>query len=195
MAHQPTRPFESLEWYRDAARRNFQESAPSDIVAFLRGTRFLRAHVGVFALGAVLLLLVNFMRTPETLWSTRWIVAWAVLVLIHGVAIGFVWAIGQWDSEDPGEPVRMAPLPNRERSALNPWAQGEDAVRDAAFRHPGETGDGVPPSSDWEGWTAESDSQDPEPGERTSWRVASAAAWLQHDKPTTEETPSKPDPT
>lgn len=180
MADQPTRPFESLEWYRDAARRNFQESAPSGFLAFARSLAFLKAHTSAFALGSVLLLLLNFARTPDTIWAGHWIVAWAVLVLIHAVAIGFVWAIQQWDSDEPGAPVRMAPLPNRERSSLNPWAQGPDAVQDAEYRN---TATPAEPISEWEGWTHDPETADAPQEERTSWRVASAAAWLQHDEP------------
>lgn len=188
MAHTPTRPFESLEWYRDAARHNFQDRRPAGLAGWAKGIRMLHAHVSVFALAAVILILVNLLLSPETFWADTWILAWTVLLLIHAIAIGFVWALQQWSSDDPDEAVQMPPMPQPARRPPANWHPGPDPVQDAEFK----SSDPSQPGPPWTGWNAEAPGETQEPGERASWRVAAAAAWLDRgDQPTTPETTAK----
>lgn len=206
MAQQPTRPFESLEWYRDAARNNFQDDDPRQGLArWAGGFGMLHAHVSVFAVGIVVMLTINLIRTPGDIWSARWIMAWTVLLLLHAVAIGFLWAMRQWNSDAPDEALLMAPAREREHVSTFSWglqSNGNDA-QDVDFRVADEPRASRPPTGPdpvdapgWSGWNS-SDEADEAPGaERASWKEASAAAWLDRPRPTAapkSEPDTKPD--
>jgi hypothetical protein len=187
MAHTPTRPFESLEWYREAARHNFQDRRPNGLSGWVRGIGMLHAHISIFALAAVVLSLINFVASPESFWADAWILAWTVLLLIHAIALGIVWAIGQWTDDEPDEAVQMPPMPQLARRPPPDWRPGPAPVQDAQFR----SSDPNQPAPAWTGWNADgADDNDQEPGERASWRVAAAAAWLDRGEQT--GTPDEP---
>jgi hypothetical protein len=195
MAQHPTRPFESLDWYRDAARHNFQSRQSPGFSSWAQGLGMLHAHISVFAVGSVALCLLNAIRTPDSFWVGRWIVAWMVLVLIHGVVTGFIWAIRQWDSDDVDEPVWLIRRDPEVIPAPESWARVGDDVQDAEFRDAHDRAAAQGPA--WSGWNATgNDTNTPTPsGERTSWRVAAAAAWLERDTPASSPTQTPPPPT
>lgn len=187
MTHQPYRPFESLEWYRDAARNNFRDDSPvGGFQRWARGFGMLHAHICVFAVAIVLLLLINLLRTPDSVWADRWIMAWTVLILIHAVAIGILWAIQQWNTDLSDEPLQMESSHPWRQANMFAWGSPDAAeAQDVTYRRT----DSPPANADawiaarpeaptWSGWSAENGSE-PGPGtERASWKEASAAAWL-----------------
>lgn len=195
MAHKPSRPFESLEWYRDAARNNFRDDDPrKGLAKWASGFGMLQAHVSLFAAGIVALLAINLIRTPEDIWSGRWIMAWTVLVLLHAVVIGLLWAMRQWNGDAPDEALLMAPAREREQPSALSWGLNGNEAQDVDFRvttgtrasSPSPAPDPVEASA-WVGWnSADQDQDEHSPGaERASWKEASAAAWLDRPRPQT----------
>jgi len=198
MAHQPNRPFESLEWYRDAARRGFEEDdRHRDFVQWATSFSLLRAHISVFAVSIVFLLAVNLLRSPEDIWVDRWIMAWTVLLLIHAVGAGVVWALRQWNADDPNEALQIDPSLWRQSPMFAWGAPGETApdAREVPFRvtadQDGESA--PPPAPGWNGW-ADVAPQPPPPSERASWSEASAAAWLERRSQASKAPPAEPKP-
>jgi len=176
MAHQPHRPFESLEWYRDAVRNDFRDNGQEGSFGrWARGFGMLHAHMCFFAALAVFLFLINIARSPEHIWADKWIMAWTVLILIHAVGVGIVWALGQWSGDAADEPLQMAYSARPAQAPMIEWGAGE--TQDAEFRAtaPATTPDAAGPS--WSGWNAAPESA-PADTERVSWKQASAAAWL-----------------
>ncbi len=105
----PGRPFESLEWYRAVVRSNrSDERGVARVLSWLKGIEFLTVHISVFAIGIVALLVLNLLRSPGDLWVDRAGAAWAMLLTIHGVAIGLIWAIGLL-SKDEDEALQVIP--------------------------------------------------------------------------------------
>lgn len=201
MAHQPSRPFESLEWYRDAVRNNFRDDDPRRGVSrWVTGVGMLHAHIGVFATGIVLLLLVNLIRSPEDIWSGRWIMAWTVLVLLHTVVIGILWAMRQWNEDAPDEALLMIQDRERGQASAFGWGLAAPTHRDAQDVDFRETagwhvnGNGAAdrpaaaaPDQGWTAWTASEPVEDSPASERASWKEASAAAWLERKRPGSDE--------
>ena len=174
MAQPPSRPFESLAWYRDAERNGFRDDGPGrPVLDWLRGYGLLQAHISVFALGIVGLYAINLISSPGDMWSERWILAWTVLVLIHAVVIGLLWALRLWNAEEDDEPLLVTRRP-RGPSWGNPPADATDA-REASFRV-NEAGRGG--TSPWNDWNGEERGPEIPDSERASWSEAAAAAWL-----------------
>jgi hypothetical protein len=196
MAHQPNRPFESFEWYRDAARRGFEEDDRNrDPVQWITSFALLRAHVSVYAVAIVLLLAINLLRSPERIWADRWIMAWTVLLLIHAVGAGIVWALRQWNADDPDEPLQVDP--SWRQSPMFAWgAPGETTpgAHEVPFRVSTQDGETAPPPAPgWNGW-ADVAPQPPPASERASWSEASAAAWLERRSRASKQEPAEPNP-
>lgn len=191
MAHQPSRPFESLEWYRDAARNNFRDDDPrKGLARWASGIGMLHAHASLFASGIVLLLAINLIRTPDSIWAGRWIMAWTVLLLLHAVVIGFLWALRQWNSDTPDEALQTTTAREWERQATFSWGQNGNEAQDVDFRVTTGTRPSGPPmehepgrDSSWTGWNAIDQEDEPPATERASWKEASAAAWLDRPRP------------
>ena len=205
MAHQPVRPFESLEWYREAARNNFRDDDPrGGLAGWVSGFGMLHAHIGLFAAGIVAMLLINLIRTPESIWAGRWIMAWTVLVLIHAVAIGILWALRQWNGDAPDEALLVPPGRRREIPPVFTWGsngvEGGEA-QDVDFRVTTQP----PPASEvsrtvirgdesgWSGWNADGTEEDPPATGRVSWKEASAAAWLERTPPNADDNGNDPE--
>lgn len=198
MAHQPSRPFESLEWYRDAVRNNFRDDNPRQGLArWAGGIGMLHAHICLFAAGIVVLFLVNLIRSPGDIWAGTWIMAWTVLVLIHAVVIGLLWAMRQWNDDAPDEALLMSSERERERppafnwgvSETNNWDAQDVDFRVATARRPDvlvQRADGESENG-WTAWTASDATGEPPVAERASWKEASAAAWLTRKRPANGE--------
>lgn len=113
------RPFESLDWYRAAVRAERQEGGSADrLRSWLTGLGFLTVHVSVFAVGIVALVAVNLLRSPQDLWADRAGAAWALLLTIHAVAIGLVWAVRLLGKE---EPAALQVIPDAEWRRPASW--------------------------------------------------------------------------
>jgi hypothetical protein len=204
MAHQPHRPFESLEWYREAARNNFRDdNQRSSFGSWASGFGMLHTHIGVFGVSIVLMLLVNLLRDPEDIWADKWIMAWTVLLLIHAVAAGILWAVQQWNSDAPDEALQMSSPPEWEQAPTLAWGPPNPDERDAQdvdFRIA--NGSTAPEATDvspagtpgWTGWNADGDTRETPPSERASWKEASAGAWLNRSKPSRSRPEPPPEP-
>jgi hypothetical protein len=202
MAHQPYRPFESLEWYREAARNNFRDDeGRSALSRWASGTGMLHAHFSLFAASIVAMLAINLLRTPDSIWADKWIMAWTVLFLIHAVAIGIVWAIRQWNSDAPDEALQMTQMAPWQQSPMFAWTEPMTTeAQDVDFR--ASESENTDPTSaaeaplgpGWMGWNAESaEEEDPPEGNRASWKEASAAAWLDRTIPAAPADASDPE--
>lgn len=113
------RPFESLEWYRAAVRSSYHdERSATRVWSWLKGIEFLTVHISVFAIGIVALFVLNLLRSPENLWVDRAGAAWALLLTIHGVVIGLIWAIGLLGKEE-NEALQIIPDAEWRRTAAS----------------------------------------------------------------------------
>jgi hypothetical protein len=176
MAQPPSRPFESLAWYRDAARNGFRDEQPEKpFLAWLQGFGLLQAHISVYALGIVALYSINLVRDPGDSWAERWILAWTVLVLIHAVVVGLLWALKQWNADEPDEPLLMTRRPMGPAWAMPPAEQAN--AREASFRVNEPSQDPVE-AAPWSDWNGELPGPEIPESERASWSEAAAAAWL-----------------
>lgn len=176
MAQPPSRPFESLAWYRDAARNGFRDEQPDKpFLAWLSGFGLLQVHISVYALGIVALYSVNLIRDPGESWAERWILAWTVLVLIHAVVVGLLWTLRQWNADEPDEPLLMARRQSGGAWAIQP-AESANA-QEATFRV-NETSQEPVEAEPWSDWSGEMPGPEIPASERASWSEAAAAAWL-----------------
>lgn len=139
----PDRPFESLEWYRAAVRSNrSDERGAARVLSWLKGIEFLTVHISVFAVGVVALLVINLLRSPQDLWVDRAGAAWAMLLTIHAVSIGLIWAIGLLGKDDH-EALQVIPDAEWRRSSAS-WPRavvkkGPPATAIATSAHQGGT--------------------------------------------------------
>ena len=177
MSNPPTRPFESLAWYRDAARHGFDDDERSTWTRWATGWGLLRTHLSVFAIGMVALYALYLFVEPGARWAGWWILAWTALIGIHAIVVAMVWALRQWTDEPADEPL-FVPV----RVAPGTWTLQQDGtVQDVDFRTPGaDNGE-----STWNPWqTPEPEPEVPEI-ERASWSEAADAAWLTRTRKTT----------
>lgn len=176
MTHTPTRPFESLDWYRDAERRGFRDDRPQrGILPWLMGRGFFVAHMCVFAIGIVALYLINLIVDPADAWAPRWILAWTTVLLIHAIALGLLWAIRQYSDGGADEPL-IVPVRTSDQGWANPPA-GVTNAHDVDFRVTGEQGTPAP-DTPWQGWRESDREREIPESERASWSEATTAAWL-----------------
>ncbi|CAA9558311.1 MAG: hypothetical protein AVDCRST_MAG87-1370 [uncultured Thermomicrobiales bacterium] len=121
----PTRPFESLDWYRQASRSGSGSlGAGGRFLDWARGIGFLSLHVSMLALGSVAMFVVNLLRSPERIWVDRAIPIWTLIVIIHAVLVGLLWAIGQLNREDDGPLLVVSDARWR---AASTWAANDPA--------------------------------------------------------------------
>lgn len=201
------RPFESLEWYRDATRSS--SGGHARFLDWARGIGFLSVHVSVYALGTVAMFVVNLLRAPDAIWVDRATPIWTLIVVIHAGVVGLLWAIGQLDREDD-EPIRivtdlswrqaktwpgdgpvgaapealvtvaappLVPHPPQDRVV---GLQTTQQFRPASSPSAGQSRVGAPASREtkWSGWESESPQRiAPDDPNRASWQEAAAAAW------------------
>ncbi|HYI24823.1 MAG TPA: 2TM domain-containing protein [Thermomicrobiales bacterium] len=196
MAQPPNRPFESLDWYRDAARRGFaDDDANRGIAGFLTGGGLLRAHISLFAVTIVALAVLNLLRSPESIWVDRVLMGWTILLLIHGVAIGAVWAVRQWNADDVDEPVRM-PSNHWQQAPMFGWGAPGAApapAQEAQFR-PAPSEPAQPPASPWADWAKVTDQPEIPESERASWSEATVTSWLERRSRQTGTAPDQDKP-
>lgn len=198
----PSRPFESLDWYREASRREYRSgNAVHKAIRWLKSSRCFAFHVGLFALGITIALAVNVARSPGTLWVDRLAVSWALVLLVHAAALALIFAFGLLGTSEQRLPVYVpqygpapdpvsepastetvwpAPPPRVESAPQEqPANQPQNQVR-AAIRRPH-----IRPRPHVTNWPTASTAA--EGGETSSWREASPAAWLKRKR-----TPSTP---
>nr|MBA2277298.1 hypothetical protein [Chloroflexia bacterium] len=169
------------------------------------GSGFLTLHISVFLSATVVLFMVNLATAPADLWADNVFWPWAVLLVIHGLAVALVLLIGLLRGDASGlvpaatsagtehdtRPAALAATINPEHapqwSSATAQTPGEAApLADPALAMV------TPPLSDetWPGREppptpdngADAASADPEEtsehGERVSWEEAGIGAWL-----------------
>jgi hypothetical protein len=91
----PTRPFESLEWFREASTGDYRPRGPwRNALRWLRSSRCFAFHIGLFALGITIALALNVARSPGDIWVDRLAIGWAILLVIHAGTVLMIWATG-----------------------------------------------------------------------------------------------------
>lgn len=202
--HIPTRPFESLDWYRDATRPGSGgRGVRQRFLDWVRGIGFLSLHVSIYAVGIVSMFVVNLLRSPDDLWVDRSIPIWSLIVVIHAGVVGLVWAIGLLNRDDD-EPIRVvsdahwrhaetwpdggsaaptqdgAPAPDAPATSSQHTesdeerSAGQETTREPVPAPPVPTS----PEPKWAGWESDTPQRiDPNDPDRASWQEAAAAAW------------------
>jgi hypothetical protein len=171
MSQPPSRPFESLAWYRDAARNGFQDDDRPSWSRWASGWGMLRAHLSVFAFGMVILYALNLFFDANATWAGWWILAWMALIGIHAIVVTMLWVLREWNDDAPDEalfvPVRATP---------GTWSLPHDqpVVTEADYRP---NSSGATPESTWNPWQTPDPAPEVPDSERASWSEASAAAW------------------
>lgn len=160
---------------------------------------WLRAHLSAFALGSVVLLVINLLRGTGGVWADIAIGAWGVLVLAHGIALIIARLLQELASDDDKGEIRPAsemrwpkpasspstwslPLRRQQRpagaspaAATPSWPVMDlvDTATAAADRDGAGPRRAPQPAPEPAPPTAKSDE-----GERVSWQAATDAAWL-----------------
>jgi hypothetical protein len=215
----PTRPFESLDWFREASRREHRSgNAGHQALRWLRSSRCFAFHIGLFALGVTVALAVNVARTPGSIWVDRMAMAWILLLVIHAVIVSLIFAVGLLGTNEERLPKYVPRIPAEATAGSRPATAHAEPVQwpapppreeatssDAAPSPAGETS----PQAGWSQWAGE-EPRRPEggwpsatsgatrsrtsPNETASWREASPAAWLRRKRNQIETTPITPPP-
>lgn len=194
----PNRPFESLEWYREAVRAHRQDDrGAARVLSWLKSADCLTVHISVFAVGLVALMVFNLLRSPDDLWIDRAGAAWALLLTIHGVGIGLLWAVSQLGNDDDQALQVIPDVESRRRSGSWPVAKpdgpaspvspigpvpadghGERSIVPAPVRTPPPvTGQFPSPSPGWSSWGSNGGGPAPSSDEpKASWKET--ASWL-----------------
>jgi hypothetical protein len=179
----PLRPFESLDWYREAQRGRDEEHP---WLSLARSFDAVRLHISLFALGSVLLLAVDLLRSPEHVRADTWVAVWGLLVIMHAVAAGIVTLTMQLMAGDelrPASEVRWDPMRTWTLPAPATEVYGPPVVTEAGppvpEQAPATPPQPQPPAPTVSGWRAPvPEAAEPAAGERASWQEASVAAWL-----------------
>ncbi|HWV22734.1 MAG TPA: hypothetical protein VNZ58_00960 [Thermomicrobiales bacterium] len=157
------------------------ETPPSEVNRWLSRVQrfaFVRAHISIFAVGSVALLALNLLANPSHVRVDRWIAAWALIVVIHGLIAGMASLALQLLADDdirPASEVR--------------W----ESFRSWALRTPAPEWPDPPPAPTTEpendSWP-EPQAPPPPDDDRVSWQAASDAAWLATPDRDDKDTPA-----
>ncbi len=165
---------------------------------------WLRAHLSTFALGSVILLVINLLRGSGGIWADTAIGAWGILVLAHGIMLLIARLLGELLSDEEEKEVRPAsemrwPTPSTSSSSWSLPLRRQRQPSGATRTAPVST---VPPPAAMDPADAAAAAADrgtvrkppvheaqPQPApespappfrddERVSWQAATDAAWL-----------------
>lgn len=165
---------------------------------------WLRAHLSTFALGSVILLVINLLRGSGGIWADTAIGAWGVLVLAHGIMLVIARLLQELLSDEEEEEIRPSsemrwpkpststsnwslPLRRQQRpsgatqTAPVPTAPPTSAMdpADAAAAAADRGKVRKPPVNETQPQPApETPAPSPREDERVSWQAATDAAWL-----------------
>lgn len=212
----PSRPFESLDWFREASRREYRAGSPlRQALRWLKSSRCFAFHIGLFALGLTIALAINVARTPDEIWADRLAFAWILLLVIHAVVVSLIFAVGLLGSNEEELPIYMPPGSSRfGQPGTNP-APAPAAPAAPAWPAPPPPRTGTEPATETAppvttpqpapGWGRRDQasaaatswgSTTPAPsGETASWREATPAAWLRRRRPDATGITTPPAPT
>ena len=201
----PARPFESLDWYREASRREYRSgNAAHEALRWLKSSRCFAFHVGMFALGITIALAINVARDPGSIWVDKLALGWSLLLLVHAAVVALIFAIGLLGTSEqrlpvyvpqfgaapeapasatPTQPAWPSPPPREETTTAEevPTGAPPTASRSATWRSQ------MKPRPHVTSWPTASRPAD---GETASWREASPAAWLKR-KRSNADTPAR----
>jgi hypothetical protein len=200
----PARPFESLDWYREASRReNRSGNAAHKAMRWLKSSRCFAFHVGMFALGVTIALAVNVAREPGSIWVDKLALGWSLLLLVHAAVVALIFAIGLLGTSEqrlpvyvpqyrptsetppvatPSQPAWPAPPPREETTPEEEVPTGAPPVTSRTTNWRSQ----MRPKPHVTNWPAPSRPAD---GETASWREASPAAWLKRKRSNPETSP------
>jgi len=196
MSQTTNRPFESLDWYRDAVRHGFAEDdRDRRLVNFVTGGDLLRLHISVFAVVIVGLAVINLLRSPESIWVDGVFMIWGLLLVIHGIGVGAVWAVRHWNAEDPDEPVQLSPSQWQQAPMFGWGAPGATSpeAQEAQFRA-APTPEKPAAPSPWADWANVTETKETPESERASWSEATVTSWLQRRSQTVPPPEDKDQP-
>lgn len=138
----------------------------SPILGALGDFRWVRGHVSLFAVGAVLLVCINLLLSSDSLWSLTAIGIWAMLLVVHMVILAIARLSSELMADDEEEIVL---LPVKDAVFIEPKA---DPPASWTTQAPGsETAAANEPSS-----AAAADTD-----EKVSWQIATNAAQAKRD--------------
>lgn len=135
---------------------------------------YVRAHIGVFAVGSVALLALNLLIGSSAIWADSWIVSWGLLLLMHAVIAGIAFLALQLMEDDdirPASEVRWDP----KRTWTTP--KPKDIPPEPA-----------PVITEWRA-SAAPEARNAHDDEKVSWKTATDAAWLARPAGTGQDNP------
>lgn len=159
----PTEPVPRQDWTTQP------EEPPDNATRWLSLVQrfsYVRAHISIFAAGSVFLLTLNLLANPARVQVDRWIIAWALIVVIHAIVAGIAALALQLMADDdirPASEVRW--------EGIRSWALRNPATDWPAAPEP------LPADPEPDAWP-EAQTPPPAEEERVSWQAASDAAWL-----------------
>jgi hypothetical protein len=174
-------PVSGQEWHAP-------DASPADIwLDHLSRISYIRGHISVFAVGSVVLLAVNLLSGSGGVWADTAIVAWAVLVVVHGIIAVIARLLQELLADDDEGEQKVRPASEMRWSSPSTWAI-QSRSREAS-EAPASAPEAAPsPSAAAAPETPVAKSADTE---RVSWKAATDAAWLAPRDTGTSDT--KPD--
>lgn len=139
-------------------------STSSILLQSLGDFRWVRAHVSIFAVGAVLLVMVNLLIAGPRIWSLTAIGIWSMLLIVHLVVLAIARLSTQLMADDDEEvvllPVQDAVIVDPQPDPTSSWMEFEtpDSVK----------------------------SQDAQSDETVSWQIATDFAQARRQKTESE---------
>lgn len=107
------------------------ETTGSTLLAAVGQFRFVRAHVSVFAVGAVLLVAANLLVGGSNLWSLTAIGIWSMLLIVHLVLLAIARLSTQLLADDDEEivllPVKDAIIVDPQPDPTATWTEVQPA--------------------------------------------------------------------
>jgi hypothetical protein len=172
-------PVSGQEWHAT------NPSAADIWLGHLGRVSYIRGHISVFAVGSVVLLVANLLSGSGGVWADTAIVAWAVLVVVHGIIAVIARLLQELLADDEGEP-KPRPASEMRWSSPSTWAiqPRSREVSASPARAPNAAPSAPPPGA------TETPTTTPPESERVSWKAATDAAWLASRDSSTNDTDS-----
>lgn len=141
---------------------------------------WVRVHIGLLAIGAVLMLCINLLWGGPHVWALTAIGIWALLLIVHVILLAISRLTIQLLEDEDEEEVVLLPL----KDAVIVATPAADSTPTAARTDPTSTWSTPEPKP-----TAEESPSAEDSPETVSWEIATNAARLQRSEP---DEPSEP---
>jgi hypothetical protein len=160
----PTRPFESLEWFREASTGDYRPRGPwRNALRWLKSSRCFAFHIGLFALGITIALAINVARSPGDIWADRLAIGWAILLVLHAGIVLMIWTAGLLTGNGNRAPVYPGTvLRPRQLQPVTPTPAAQQPTAATATEWPAPPPEPAPAP---EAWTA----PEPKPSAWSPW--------------------------